>query len=149
MLLVSIARASPDSGVVIQIGEAPPAYRVEAVTQGSLPVTSPENPPSAPQADAPLSLKTPEEQAREQAEKAEIDRQRAMPLGAEKSTLSPETMEAEKQMAREIQQEKHVGTQHQQQHTEQETHLERQHNQQQALQQMEREIVKEKILGES
>lgn len=146
---MAIARASPDSGVVIQIGEVPPAYRVEAVTQGSLPVTSPENPPVAPQADAPLSLKTPEEQAREQAEKAEIDRQRAMPLEAEKSTLSPETAEAEKQMAREIQQEKHVGTQHQQQHTEQETHLERQHNQQQALQQLEREIVKEKILGES
>ncbi|WP_447285927.1 hypothetical protein ABDK05_23500 (plasmid) [Yersinia enterocolitica] len=146
---MAIARASPDSGVVIQIGEVPPAYRVEVVTQGSLPVTSPENPPVAPQADAPLSLKTPEEQAREQAEKTEIDRQRAMPLEAEKSTLSPETAEAEKQMAREIQQEKHAGTQHQQQHTEQETHLERQHKQQQVLQQLEREIVKEKILGES
>ncbi|WP_162208265.1 hypothetical protein, partial [Yersinia pekkanenii] len=62
-----IARASPDSGVVVQIGEAPPAYRVEAVTQGNLPVTSPENPPAVPQADAPLSLKTPEERAQEQA----------------------------------------------------------------------------------
>ncbi|WP_049615643.1 hypothetical protein, partial [Yersinia pekkanenii] len=124
-------------------------YRVEAVTQGNLPVTSPENPPAVPQADAPLSLKTPEEQAREQAEKAEIDRQRAIPLEAGKSTISPETAEAEKQMIREIQQEKQVDTQHQQQHAEQETHIERQHNQQQALQQLEREIVKEKILGES
>lgn len=146
---MAIARAAPDSGVILQIGEAPPAYRVEAATQGSLPVTSPANATTPPPADAPLSLKTPQELAREQAEKAEIDRQRGMPPDADKSTLSPATTEAEKQLAREIQQEKHAGTQQQQQHTEQETHIERQHNQQQVLQQLEREIVKEKTLGES
>lgn len=144
---MAIVRAAPDSGVILQIGEAPPAYRVEAATQGSLPVTSPANATTPPPADAPLSLKTPQELAREQAEKAEIDRQRGMPPDADKSTLAPATTEAEKQLAREIQQEKHAGTQ--QQHTEQETHIERQHNQQQALQQLEREIVKEKTLGES
>lgn len=146
---MAIARAAPDSGVILQIGETPPAYRVEAATQGRLPVTSPANATTPPPADAPLSLKSPQEQAREQAEKAEIDRQRGMPPDADKSTLTPQTTEAEKQLAHEIQQEKQAGTQQQQQHTEQETHLERQHQQQQALQQLEREIVKEKTLGES
>ncbi|HHH1368320.1 TPA: conjugative transfer relaxase/helicase TraI [Yersinia enterocolitica] len=146
---MALARASPESGVVLQIGETPPTYRVEAITQGSLPVTPPESSPATPQAEGPLSLKTPEEQAREQAEKAEVERQRELPTEAEKSSPPSDTSDAEKQMAREIQQEKQVGAQHQQQHTEQEIAIERQHKQQQALQQLEREIVKEKTLGES
>ncbi|CQJ05409.1 conjugative transfer relaxase/helicase TraI domain-containing protein [Yersinia frederiksenii] len=146
---MAMARALPESGVVVQIGETPPAYRVEAVTQGSLPVTSPENPPASPQTDAPLSLKTPEEQAREQAEKAEANRQRGMPVDVEKASPPTGMADAEKQLAREIQQEKQTAVQRQQQHTEQVTTLERQHRQQQALQQLEREIVKEKTLGES
>ncbi|WP_049615700.1 hypothetical protein, partial [Yersinia pekkanenii] len=100
------------------------------------------------QADAPLSLKTPEERAQEQAEKDEARRQSLSPTQAEKNDVPPEMADAERQLARAFQQEQQTGTLHQQQHTEQAVNLERQHNQQQALQQLEREIVKEKTLGE-
>lgn len=151
-----LAAADPDSGVVVASGEVPKDRILRNVTGGApLPPVPPE--PEAPlQADIPdpHTLKTPEELQTEKAIEEEQRRQ-----ATTKETLSPADVEkalsgdtdplAEQALSREFSREAQREERQLERETEKGVAQLKQDHQQEQLRNMEREIVKEKTLGES